>query len=972
MLAFFEHLWGSTVGFRCVATLPPSGSFRHYWYTTNEAAAKAVEGLQADGATAIYHGNAVFQSKERKQVAVESLNAFYFDFDFKTGGDIGAFKTQLSAFLRATGLPLPTLVHSGGGVHGYWFLDQAQSRSEWVPNAAALKSLMKFHGFLTDPTVTSDSARVLRPVGTTNHKYEPERKVRLLGGYAKHSTATIVAILAQAALCLPVVAADHSADLLGPAPVYAAALAINNDLVSGNTDMPPPGCKPIVKGCAQIASQAKSQGADVPEPLWYAAVGVLRHTREARKIIHLISSDHAGYEVEATDRKIEQHKLPPTTCKHFMDLNPSGCHACPHIGRMNSPIALGYRSLDLPAVTSVTNTEVVAAVHADPFGESAPTDIAVPPAPKGFKITDRGTEGEMFDEESGEYSWEVMTPVKFWVVDSFLESREGKADGEASTLSIRFRVIPPRNPAFLVDMPAATFGNANKLREFLSNFMQIFPRDNKSMAKIGNYIGADINKRQSESASSAMISRFGWHEDNSFVLGATQYLPNGEKVRVALAPGQTAASLAPRFGVVGTPDVWRAIVDRMNTPAHTAHQATLLYAMASPLLSLFGTECGALWHLYTNRGGQGKSTLTKIAAAAMGNAFGSNGLITTPDDSAYGRTKMTATTCNTTQFWDEITRDADGEAMSKLLYTFTAGQEGVKGKASGGLRTGEGGWRCGAISSGNRSIRDVIESVRTGQKATTHRVVEVPLTLIEDATLAELTDSLEFNYGHAGDALVRYIVTHRAFVQTRAAGVRAHCANRFQFKADERFWARTVESIMLCGEIMNELGWTKFDLSALTAYLDLLLEANRNDFVDRGASGADLVRRFVTEHVHKALVVSGHTSAITTIPHKDDFRGDRVIVRISELKGMMYLDADTLKSWLQKQHGMSLPEVLRDVNRGLEAPVAEASTERVRMNAGTNLPVVRTKAVQVSMLFGPLMDLFDIDIPTNARNEVEQ
>jgi hypothetical protein len=89
-----------------------------------------------------------------------------------TAGEAGS---ALKAFCQATGLPIPTIVRSGGGLHCYWVFTQDVTKEAWLPIARNFKQLTREGEvkLLADPSRTADIASVLRPVGT--HNWKPER-----------------------------------------------------------------------------------------------------------------------------------------------------------------------------------------------------------------------------------------------------------------------------------------------------------------------------------------------------------------------------------------------------------------------------------------------------------------------------------------------------------------------------------------------------------------------------------------------------------------------------------------------------------------------------------------------------------------------------------------------------------------------------------------------------------------------------
>ena len=122
----------------------------------------------------------------RNQQNVVALKSIYLDIDFK-GGDHGYDAPDdaveaLGNFLKATGLPRPSMiVKSGGGLHVYFTLARALTRAEWQPFANALAEAGKRHGLKADYQVTIDSARLLRIPGTENNKQNTPRPVTLVG-----------------------------------------------------------------------------------------------------------------------------------------------------------------------------------------------------------------------------------------------------------------------------------------------------------------------------------------------------------------------------------------------------------------------------------------------------------------------------------------------------------------------------------------------------------------------------------------------------------------------------------------------------------------------------------------------------------------------------------------------------------------------------------------------------------------------
>ena len=137
----------------------------------------------------VYHACATFiDGQSRKANNTRAMQAFWCDVDCgaeKASSGAG-YETQeeatlgLKQFCKATGLPRPMIVDSGGGLHIYWPLKEQITPERWKRISSKLKRAAKALGFLVDHSRTTDAASILRPVGTHNRKYDPPRRVALL------------------------------------------------------------------------------------------------------------------------------------------------------------------------------------------------------------------------------------------------------------------------------------------------------------------------------------------------------------------------------------------------------------------------------------------------------------------------------------------------------------------------------------------------------------------------------------------------------------------------------------------------------------------------------------------------------------------------------------------------------------------------------------------------------------------------
>src|SRR5512134_899441 len=160
------------------------------------------------------------------QSNVRSLGAYFLDLDCgPTPNKFASKQEALLAFqdwLGKTKLPLPSaIVDSGGGIHIYWGIGANLAPDTWVHRAKQLITACRVHGFKADPVVTIDSSRFLRMPGSFNHKHNPPRPCKIIGGTGLH---------------VAVDAFEHALDTLNlivPAPAaLGPAGQLNDDLTA--------------------------------------------------------------------------------------------------------------------------------------------------------------------------------------------------------------------------------------------------------------------------------------------------------------------------------------------------------------------------------------------------------------------------------------------------------------------------------------------------------------------------------------------------------------------------------------------------------------------------------------------------------------------------------------------------------------------------------------------------------------------
>lgn len=316
--------------------LPPSGHFclfllpeaRHVWADSIDHLVTLTEKYQ--DRAGVYFGTAAFQTTDnRKQSNVLALRALRLDIDAgpeklaKHGID-EVYATQRDAlqdslrFFKATGLAPSYIVSSGAGLHIYFCTDEDMTPEQWLPMAKALSFKGVQHDFKVDPSVTEDSARILRPIGAVHHD---DVRVQVIKATGK------------------VYGVAELSDLLGAVPLARQYnMSINADVLFDERG-PTASAFKIAEQCGALR-QVADTGGDVPEPYWRAMLGLVKHTVEADDAAHEWSQGYDDYDPAATARKLAAWATGPTTCNEFAK-HSKACTTCKYQGKIKSPIVLG-------------------------------------------------------------------------------------------------------------------------------------------------------------------------------------------------------------------------------------------------------------------------------------------------------------------------------------------------------------------------------------------------------------------------------------------------------------------------------------------------------------------------------------------------------------------------------------------------------------------------------------------------------
>lgn len=998
------------------AVLPGQGHFclwwkgnkQHVWADSHEELADLTAHYADEPDW--YFGTAGFSELRRKQEFVTAKRAFYFDLDCGADkvakhGEDKAYPTAKDAaaslvqFAEETGLKPTLVLSSGTGIHVYYALDDDYSPEDWTEVARSLQDFAVAHGLRVDSSVTSDTARILRPPGTL------------------HSCGRRVTVLRQSNR---VWSLDQIAAIVGTNGRDVHLSATNRATRDYNSEVlqfveTPSSARKAATKCAALRDIAAARG-DVPYEQWWTMIGLVKNCVEGEELAHEWSMGHDDYSERETAKKYESWTGGPPLCKTFERFS-KRCAECPHHGKISTPKQLG----------ALTDREVEELPPEKKPREPEPA--AVPPEfpdlrDTGFKIDkDDGGAYRLFykkaikkdGEDEGDatlFAYEVLSRDAFWL-DRWTAAGNGDSDGAQTTLCLWRNGKPQR-----FDMPTKLIGNKQQLLQFLAE-KSITPQRSSQGPKLMEYVNSEFNRIKTMNARPVIRNHFGLQYEgddvhSKLVCAHGKYvIREDHSIEEAMLGGRLRTQrnlftlpIPPSPTGKWDASVWKThifpaaqvqakfIRDYYDNDEYASAQLAIMLSLASPLL-VFAAEqpfrpgsrlpaYGMTVSLYSRDSGKGKSSVQRVAAACYGNSAEMMPPGSDKDATANAQSTRLSIMGTMPFHADEVTGNK-AEDTGVLVNRIANGTDRARVYRDGAAKEAFTWSLIGTVST-NIPQRELLAVVQQSSDALQNRLVEIPCEFPErhDAEHAVFRDRFKAemapNFGALGALLHLFIVSRGPEEIQAAINKRFEEAARHVPGATHR--QRFIQSAMACAlcthDILQRMGIQLFNRDKL---LSLYTEAVTDTITFSATvvkTPIDLMRKMVSDMASNIIVTKNElhlrNDGVDTVINERTLRAPWVGRRI-ENTSTLYLMSDAIKEWA-RENQVSYNEILRAAKReGVLKPMAaNGAAGRFTITKGTTLGVVAGIVYQFdeTKLFGDgVVDMTNVvQLPTkDNRNE---
>lgn len=931
--------------------LPPVGTYAifrtsvrsHYWAESLEQLVEITQ--EHDHHSDVYFATATFKEDgSRTQANVEHLKAFRLDLDAgavklakhgpeKVYEDQPAAISDFLRFTKETGLMPSLVLSSGEGLHIYYVLDDVVTAAEWTPVAKHFNKFGLARELKVDPAVTSDSARILRPVDTLHPNGKTVRVLKATGKtYTLESFANAI---------------NYEAELIAPTKGYD--LSINDDLL--RPEGPPKSLKKVVEHCSAVRWAAANQP-QVDEPYWRAMIGITKHTIEGRRGAHMISCKHPEYDEDVTDAKYDRYGAGPTTCERFAEFNPEACAGCKFRGKVKSPIQLGALNV----------AEAEKHEESNPTPERAPVKATEHPwdghIPKDFEVVP--TKGGGFTlvyqmrttkhSETGE-EIPVVVPVPF-THSIFWFTHWAEADNSTDTAQVTLYLWTGRTTrSYLMDQ--SIIASHSKLLEYLSGKAIHTTTHKKASQAMQDYSKALLQRIKEAGKRPRVSDHLGLRilENGELVAAHGKYVihASGDIQEGMLSPNLT--SVAAQFplplpeSVTGSwgVEVWDDLnarasqhIDFLRTyygaQGMERFQLAIMLGLASPLMafstgefhtgSLLPRNSSLSVSLYSRESARGKTTavMSSILAygqpAALANDSGRAG---TTDNARISRLSIHGTMPN---IMDEM-GGATAMSVASVVSAVANGASKERAAKDGSLITSPP-WALINLMTTNTSQRDMINAIQDTSGAIQYRLLEIN---VED--MPEYDQKLRERFTSDWSALNRTCtgalgaVIHRAICEIGAVEIN-ELVTKCCVKASEllksestgRFQYRGLGAMIAMQLILKKIGMAPFELNPLIETFKVAHDSGNEYVADHvlPTDGLELLSRALQDLTPHTLITRNETHINRNTKTWDEPLNARVPdvvhARHVQLSGITHVSVQAIREWCTEK-GVSEREIIR-------------------------------------------------------------
>lgn len=792
---------------------------------------------------------------------------------------------QLSA---DSGLPKPTIVNSGRGLHCYWTFTEAIDVDAWYDLSVKASLVYAHFGLKVDPSRVKDKSSVLRVAGTHHYKDRDNIRDVVVTVWGEPTPVKELKTILDRTinfyhLTIP---KKHEPKTEIPNELGAMFGGVESNLYEDLIDI-----NLVYAKCPQMA-RVKEVGGSVGYDMRGSAASIIKRSITKDYSVLWANDDQEELVKSQTDAMlVDSLTENPHTCDRFEAAHPGGCRGCQH--KVGSPIVLGRIQkapepiVHKPEPQIISEEKVTTETVTDTPKTSKKEPEVDPPFPYHRSI--HGISVRIIDDENSTTTYDPIYEYDIYPYERLWDHKE---NGEA----VKIKVFLPKDGERDFQIPTSSLADNKALSKLLAT-QGVITQSTDKMTILVNYMSNYIRELQKHFKSTTNYAQLGWQEDGvKFVMPEITYNNDG-----STEPCGVSSKLAPivkTFRKKGTIEEWRKVIDVYSGPGYEPYAFAHLAGYGSLLFDMTIYH-GAIINLIGNSG-SGKSTVLKTINSIYGHP--EEGMLM-QHDKYLARMNRIGVYNSIPVSYDEITK-IPKEELSDLCYSISQGRGRHRLGQDANEKENNTTWKLIMVCSSNASLYDILGTNSSDSSAEAMRVFEYRMDRqnIMQAQEAEMVFAkLEDNFGHAGEVFIKYVTTHRAEIKDLIIKLRTEFGEKANVPGHERYWANIVACNLAGGIIAKQLGLHNFDIDKLFNWAVDQIKYMRGAVSEIKRDSRSLIVDFMNSNISSTITVrgTGEKGDKQYVPSDGEPRGG-LIIRSEVDLGIAYIPREIIRQWLIK------------------------------------------------------------------------
>lgn len=467
------------------------------------------------------------------------------------------------------------------------------------------------------------------------------------------------------------------------------------------------------------------------------------------------------------------------------------------------------------------------------------------------------------------------------------------------------------------------------------------------------YMTAYIAELQKMVDPEAQVTHLGWNEDRTrFILPEKTILQGGKSQQSLLTLGAKRSSM--NIGTKGTLERQVELLRFYSRFGYEANQFFVLAGLASPIFFASGHH-GVIVNA-SGAAGASKSTSLYTASSMWGepSLYPING--TNNGATVRGRNERVTVLANLPICVDEITHMPIKDAVDLAMGITQPGHR-IRLETTGVERAAVDSQKSTImLTTANSSLHGMLSTDNTAGTAGSMRVFEIMFharEIHQKYEADEFLHGLKENYGHVGEVFMRYVIDNLDDIKTRVRSKIKQVDAAAGIAASERFWSATIGTVLVAGEIAQDLGLLSYDTDRLYDWVVATQLPHMRGVVSHEyADPLAVLTNYLAEISGNTVVTErvemggdgGHVTAVRRKPH------GAVLAHLDLSKNICHVLKQGFRGYCMKL-GANQLQIVKELNKGPNFGskiVSDVNTRRV-LGAGTDYATAQAYCFTVNM-----------------------